>query len=544
MKICAICKIVMAMALTFASGRCMATESDAELRLYVDSIRNHNMVYTETEAKSVLSLFNHLQGNVPQDSLRLYVTEGLLSYSWFLVNQNEWFICRHLLDTADRLCPENNEHFKQKIAVAKAGLDLFDSQYAKAGPVLLRASEYFRKNGDTVEWLTQCVNLGLFYNRTHNKAKALECYSTVLQVADNKKYENYYSIVTGYAEKIEEDSIIGLSTFKKALDISLANGYTFLLADNYNNLAKYHYRFENYREALLNARKALRYSEQFDDNKSRLTALGIMADIYYIKKDYVAAYAMEEQINKLSASISKDQAFKIYEHLAYTDSLINWAERNFPDISHNVATTEQPDNSKWVTIAILLVAFAIGLTVAALTVSRHRRLSHRKEEESVELHLDNSPPATEDVPTGSREPSIASDALGLKLIATGYNSMLDRVRSAIKDIPKTGNADADAKVRAIYVDLLQSRLPEFSGKFVDEVSAEEDKFIKRLREEYPVLTRNDLRMALYIRGGLSLHEICSISGLQTKSANQARYRLRKSLGLLPNESLEAFIMAF
>jgi len=537
----------MAIALASVFGRCLAAKSEKELKLqsYIDSIRNHNTVYSETEAKSVLSLFNHLQGNVPQDSLRLYVTEGLLSYSWFLVNQSEWFICQRLLDTADRLCPSSDERLKHKIAVAKAGVALFDGQYGKAGPALLQASEYFSQNGDTVEWLNQCVNLGLFYNRTHNKAKALEYYSKVLKVADNKKYDYYYSIVTGYAEKIEEDSIIGLSTFKKALDISLSNGYAFLLADNYNNLAKYHYRFENYREALLNARKALRHSEQFDDNKSRLTALGIMADIYYIKKDYVAAYAMEEEINKLTSSMAKNNDSRIYGHLAYADSLINWTERSFPEVALNTEATGSGDNSNRQMIVIILVVLAVGLALAVLMGLRYLRGMRRTEEvEIIGQHHDNPRPVTEVVHQESRESSLPSDALGLKLIAAGYNSMLDRIRSAIKEIPKTGNADADSKVRAIYIDLLQSRLPELTGKFVEEVSAEEDKFIQRIRKEYPAMTRNDLRMALYIRGGLSLNEICSISGLQTKSANQARYRLRKSLGLLPNESLEAFIKAF
>lgn len=524
-------------------GRAIVSKTDIKL---IDSIRNRNTVYNEEQAASVLPLFKRLKGTIPDDSLRQYVTEGLLGYNWFLVNEREWFICRRLLETADRLCPVNNESLRQQLAVAKAGIYLYNKQYGKAGPILEEACNYFKQQRDTVEYLKMCVNLGLFYTRTHNKPKALEYYGKVLKIADSKKYENYYSIVTGYAEKIEEDSIIGLSTFKKALDISLSNGYTFLLASNYNNLAKYHYRLENYREAILNARNALKYSELFNDNSSRLIAMGILADIYYIKRDYVSAYTMEKEINKLTASMYTNQDTRIYEHLAYTDSLISWVEENVPEAPSNLDHTIPFTNRNRLPRGLAIALIAVMLTVTAIIFMYTRSKSGRDDEEFDQRTIpeETPPQTTTQVLPEIPQPAVTPDALGLKLIATGYNSLLDRVRSAVKDIPKTGNVAADTKMRALYTYLLQARLPELSGELVEKVTAEEDNFINRLCKAYPAITRSDQRLALYIRAGLSLQEISSLTGLQTKSVNQARYRLRKSLGLLPNDSLEAFIMAF
>lgn len=65
--------------------------------------------------------------------------------------------------------------------------------------------------------------------------------------------------------------------------------------------------------------------------------------------------------------------------------------------------------------------------------------------------------------------------------------------------------------------------------------------MERLEKAYPGVSKNDQRMALYIRYGLSLQEICSITGLQPKSVGQARYRLRKSLGLDKDENIDELL---
>lgn len=135
-------------------------------------------------------------------------------------------------------------------------------------------------------------------------------------------------------------------------------------------------------------------------------------------------------------------------------------------------------------------------------------------------------------------------AAALNMVAESFNPMLDRIRNMVKEIPKSGDSNVDSQVRSLMNYLLQTRLPESDNTLAQTVKAEEMKFTQRLSSSYPALTKNDIRMALYIRSGLNLQEISAISGLQAKSVNQARYRLRKSLGLGQEDSLESFILTF
>ena len=114
----------------------------------------------------------------------------------------------------------------------------------------------------------------------------------------------------------------------------------------------------------------------------------------------------------------------------------------------------------------------------------------------------------------------------------------------LKDIPKSGNPDVDTKIRNLHTALIQSRLPEPSNSLTDEIRRAENDFSNRLSATYTTLTRSDLRMALYIKSGLGVQHISSITGMQSKSVNQARYRLRKALGLGQDDSLEGFLKSF
>ncbi len=522
-----------------------ATPSKAN---YVDSIRHDNIVYTEHEISNLVNYLNALKHTSTPDSLRQYATEGMLNFSWYLINKGEWFLCGKLLQTAQRYCPPSATLFSHQIMSAVAGIALYNKDYDEAGRLLLKTNQYFQQTADTAEWLKSCVNLGLYYSRVHNRPKALEYYMKVLSIAQKEKqYESYYSIVSGYAERIEEDSIIGLSTLEKALRISVDNGYTFLLPSNYNELARYYYRMDNYHEAIANARKALNYSERLSQNDMQIRAYGTLADIYYIQKNYVAAYEMLAKKISIKDKCQEKSGITYYAHLSAADSLISWVNANvpLPGNGSKIADSNPNGNSNnWIMWVIFGV---IAMTLVGLLIVK--RVKQVPIEDTKEILPENLPKDETIVPLNpeasvQENNAMLQQAAALNMVAESFNPMLDRIRNMVKEIPKSGDSNVDSQVRSLMNYLLQTRLPESDNTLAQTVKAEEMKFTQRLSSSYPALTKNDIRMALYIRSGLNLQEISAISGLQAKSVNQARYRLRKSLGLGQEDSLESFILTF
>jgi DNA-binding CsgD family transcriptional regulator len=67
-------------------------------------------------------------------------------------------------------------------------------------------------------------------------------------------------------------------------------------------------------------------------------------------------------------------------------------------------------------------------------------------------------------------------------------------------------------------------------------------FIKRLKNKYPQLTPNDLRMCAYLRMNISTKEIAPLMRISVRGVEISRYRLRKKLNLDRSVSLTDYIL--
>lgn len=67
-------------------------------------------------------------------------------------------------------------------------------------------------------------------------------------------------------------------------------------------------------------------------------------------------------------------------------------------------------------------------------------------------------------------------------------------------------------------------------------------FFKTLKNKYPELTTNDLRLCSYLRMNFSTKEIAQLLNISTRGVEMSRHRLRKKLGLQHDENLVEFLM--
>jgi len=67
-------------------------------------------------------------------------------------------------------------------------------------------------------------------------------------------------------------------------------------------------------------------------------------------------------------------------------------------------------------------------------------------------------------------------------------------------------------------------------------------YFKKLKENYPRLTNNDIRLCSYLRMNFSSKEIAHLLNISTRAVDISRYRLRKKLALEHNKNLTDFLM--
>ena len=67
-------------------------------------------------------------------------------------------------------------------------------------------------------------------------------------------------------------------------------------------------------------------------------------------------------------------------------------------------------------------------------------------------------------------------------------------------------------------------------------------YFKRLKETYPKLTNNDIRLCSYLRMNFTSKEIAQLLNISTRAVEISRYRMRKKLSLEHNINLTDFLM--
>ena len=73
---------------------------------------------------------------------------------------------------------------------------------------------------------------------------------------------------------------------------------------------------------------------------------------------------------------------------------------------------------------------------------------------------------------------------------------------------------------------------------VEEVGNE---FVQQIKDNYPGLSSTELELCTLIRLRLSNKEIARIRNISSESARKARFRLKKKLGLSPEDDLEEIL---
>jgi ligand-binding sensor domain-containing protein/DNA-binding CsgD family transcriptional regulator len=179
----------------------------------------------------------------------------------------------------------------------------------------------------------------------------------------------------------------------------------------------------------------------------------------------------------------------------------------------------------------LVLIFSLGLLFSGLFfwIKRREAASKRKI-----LQLQNEKLATE-VEAKNSKLMFSSVQMAHK------NEILTEVKKDLINLQKTPENNLRPLVRKLDRELKNEDYWEEFNLYFNEV---DQRFIDKILEKYPELTKNDLRLCSLLRMNLSTKEIASLLNISTRAVEQSRYRLKKRLNLDKEEDLSKFITCF
>ncbi|MGV3528251.1 MAG: triple tyrosine motif-containing protein [Flavisolibacter sp.] len=202
--------------------------------------------------------------------------------------------------------------------------------------------------------------------------------------------------------------------------------------------------------------------------------------------------------------------------------------------------------------ALLLLLAFYALYYYQKRKLRQQQEHHRKEQERLQylhqLEIDKSDKQIVQLKNEKLENEIGFKnkelaSVAMHLVQKG--ELLRKIREELVKMKNNENSKSTDSVKKL-IRILQEEEKmdddwEYFASHFDKVHSD---FLLALKEHYPNLTSNELKLSAYLRMNLSTKEVAQLMNISVRGVEISRYRLRKKLGIPTEVNLFQFLMNF
>ncbi|MGB5819990.1 MAG: tetratricopeptide repeat protein [Saonia sp.] len=498
-----------------------------------------------------------------------------LGYRYWIVASNE-----SLIYGKEALILAQDLEYLKGIARAKRvlGVAYWTLGDAKLALENLTASqESYKAIGNKKGEANALMNTGMVYADIREYEKALDIYDRSIQKFSELGLKQRIATTftkIGYVLLLQEKLDEALDYLTNALNMHTEDNYVYGMAEAHNYLAQlyldqgeleqadYHLRKaevlgrlvkdeDGYIRNLILYGKLQRFREEYRDSENHLLEALEKAQSKQLRKYMLAAYGelrlLKKAQGEFNASLNYYDAF-----IALKDSIYN------NDKSKQIAALEfgKELTDKEREIAILrekertntIIKWSLGtgglcLGIISFLLVKNQRQRTIKKQELLASQEELAKTALENAHLKEKElkQEITFKNKELTSYTLNFVQKNELLHSLREKIEVTKNADPSEQrklLNELSRDIKQhvniDKDWEDFKRFFEEVHTD---FHRKLKEEHPDLSANDLKICSLTRLNLNVKETASVLGISPESAKTARYRLRKKLDIRPEDEL-------
>ncbi|NOU47173.1 MAG: tetratricopeptide repeat protein [Bacteroidales bacterium] len=303
-----------------------------------------------------------------------------------------------------------------------------------------------------------------------------------------------------------------LRSFKQSLDIATELNNQSHMAQCYLNFGICYYSDKRFDESIPYFKKALEIGQR---NKLYLiinTAAQILNELYTSEADTLNAYKYIKLEKMAGDSLFNSQKQRLISKL---EMQYNYEKKEFD--------RQLAQQTKNAVMLIIIFGLVSGLVILGLIFSRHRLKSKFivLEKEKIESEL-----------------GIKNRELTVNLISLiKKNEMLTDISNKLVQLESNAKGlEAKEIITLISRELRNSTDDKMHNEFSQRFQEVHAGFYEKLLQSYPDLTQNELKLCAFLRLNMSTKDISELTNQQLPSIDQARYRLRKKLGISNSET--------
>lgn len=477
------------------------------------------------------------------EEMQRYTLQTLTGFASIALSLKRFDLANLLLSRAQLYCTKKDSITYYEIYSGIAYIELSEGGLKASYAKLLKTLEFYKKRNMHYQYIVTLINLATYYRLTDNRAKAKIILKNAYKetVAHKQTLLQIKVLQTLFA--CDDDNELDYSLITTAIRQAQANNLTPFYPKCQLALARYYQGKLQDEQAFVAFDKTIELARKYNDNDCLIEALRRKGDIYERKNNYQLAYYLYRQVLTTEAQEEERNKKTIQDFMANTQDLLNWCDKNVR-MEHGTFKLVDEDGNNVTGIYVAVGAFVLALLLAAGRLLRDKRnMSAALEAEKLKndelsslLNDTASKFERNDALIAEMEQQISY----LLLFYNNHNVLLDKIRNAVRSCYGKDNS-VNNELRKICAQIMDYRLIPISSCFTEKQEKIMKNYQDKLLSLYPKLSKNEVLLTTYIYLGLSTHEICILTGNQAQSVNIGRYRLRKSMNLDREASLEVVL---
>lgn len=314
--------------------------------------------------------------------------------------------------------------------------------------------------------------------------------------------------------------------YQQALEIAESAGEKRFPGILYRRMAKVNRKLNNKQEALAFAQKALDNAQELGLQKKEINDHKELAEIYQAMGRYEDALESYKAYHARNDTILSNDKLLAIEELE-TKYQTEKKEKEIELLKERDRINQLKQKG------LIGSVFGLGLLLFSLFYGFRQRMKRSKAEQAR---------LNQEVEFTQRELDFKKQELtSFALQLAQKNELLEKLKTDVRNIATDDQEKRKLQSIVNTIHISQSdeeNWESFHARF-REVHID---FDQKVRERYPKVTSNDLRMLALMRMNLSSKEISNVLNVSTDAIKKARYRLRKKMELDSEVNLEELVM--
>jgi len=294
------------------------------------------------------------------------------------------------------------------------------------------------------------------------------------------------------------------------------------------------------REMLGQAEDYVSAQNMRQDYSPRESLLQGWKDFYSASGDQGAALKTADQLMALKDTVSRMNAKQmdlISRSLAETQ--MQRARTDIQQYQTQVRQARHQARTNFI-MALGVGAAALLITVLLLSFFRKRLQLQRAKQELTEVELEREKLEQEKI--NLELDFKRKDLTDLSVYLGKLKTQHDRINTHISEIRSKRGTEKDEAIRKLASEAgSQAQADEKITHLQENVEQINHAFHAKLKSRFPNLTKSELELCGMIRINMSSKEIGILKNISAESAKMSRYRLRKKLGLKPEDDINRFL---